>query len=158
MFSPERREVYGKVINMKHRIATSKLSRDTNNRKALFKSLISSLIQVGEIKTTEAKAKAIKGLTDKLIRKAQDGSITARRLLARFFGRRDIVNKLVDNIAPTMKDRTSGFTRIIPLGKRRGDNATLVKMELIAKPVEAEVVNKDKDTSNKKQETKSKKN
>ncbi len=118
---------------MRHRIASTSLNRDTNNRKALFKSLISSLIEVGEIKTTEAKAKAIKGLTDKLIHKAQDGSITARRLLARFFGRRDVVNTLVDQIAPSMKDRKSGFTRIIPLGKRRGDNATLVKMQLVSK-------------------------
>lgn len=121
---------------MRHRNTSSKLNRDTNNRKALFKSLISSLIQVGEIKTTEAKAKAIRGLTDRLIRKAQDGSVTARRLLARFFGRRDIVNMLVDQVAPAMNDRQSGFTRIVPLGKRRGDNATMVKMELITKPTE----------------------
>lgn len=124
---------------MRHRSASSQLNRDTNNRKALFKSLISSLIQVGEIKTTEAKAKAIRGLTDKLIHKAQDGSVTARRLLARFFGRRDVVNTLVDEIAPAMKDRKSGFTRIIPLGKRRGDNANMVKVELVAKPAEEAV-------------------
>lgn len=124
---------------MRHRSNTSQLNRDTNNRKALFKSLISSLIQVGEIKTTEAKAKAIRGLTDKLIHKAQDGSVAARRLLARFFGRRDVVNTLVDQIAPSMKDRKSGFTRIIPLGKRRGDNANMVKIELVAKPAEETV-------------------
>ena len=135
---------------MRHRVTSTQLNRDTNNRKALFKSLISSLIQVGEIKTTESKAKAIKGLTDKLIHKAQDGSITARRLLARFFGRRDVVNTLVDQVAPSMKDRKSGFTRIIPLGKRRGDNATLVKMELVTKPASEQVEVTDKKVEKKK--------
>ncbi len=125
---------------MRHRVKSNHLNRDTNNRKALFKSLITSLIQVGEIKTTEPKAKAIKGLTDKLISRAQNGSIAARRLLARFFGRRDIVNKLVDEVAPAMSDRKSGFTRITKLGKRRGDNAVMVKMELVAKPVVSDEV------------------
>lgn len=128
---------------MRHRVKSNHLNRDTNNRKALFKSLITNLIQVGEIKTTEPKAKAIKGLTDKLIHRAQEGSITARRLLSRFFGRRDIVNKLVDEVAPAMSDRKSGFTRITKLERRRGDNAVMVKIELVNKPtaaVEAEEV------------------
>lgn len=119
---------------MKHRVAGKKLNRDTNNRKALFKGLITSLIEAGEIKTTETKAKAIKGLTDKLINRAQDGSLAARRLLGRFFGRRDIVNQLVDTVAPATKGRTSGFTRIVRLGKRRGDNTMMVKIELVDKP------------------------
>lgn len=118
---------------MKHRIKGKHLNRDTNNRKLLFKSLISSLIQTGEIKTTETKAKAIKGLTDKLITRALQGSVAARRLLARFFGRRDVVNKLVDEVAPAMKDRKSGFTRITKIGKRRGDNTEMVKIEFVEK-------------------------
>lgn len=121
---------------MKHRVKKTKLNRNTSSRKALFKSLITSLIQVGEIKTTESKAKAIKGLTDKLIRTSQGSSVAARRLLARFFGKRDIVNQLVDQVAPAMKDRKSGFTRITPIGNRRGDNAMMVKMELVEKPLE----------------------
>lgn len=119
---------------MKHRIKGYKLNRDTTNRKALFKSLVSALIQVGEIKTTETKAKAIKGLADRLIHRAQEGSINTRRLLGRFFGRRDIVNHLVDVVAPAMNDRVSGYTRITKLGKRAGDNATMVKVELVKKP------------------------
>ena len=121
---------------MRHRVQAKHFNRDSNSRKALFKSLVSSLIQSGEIQTTEPKAKAIKGLVDKLIHKAQEGTINTRRILARFFGRRDVVNQLVDSVAPAMKDRQSGFTRIIRLGKRRGDNTMLVKMELVAKPEE----------------------
>src|SRR3989344_8607132 len=105
---------------MRHRVQAKHFNRDSNSRKALFKSLVSSLIQSGEIQTTEPKAKAIKGLVDKLIHKAQEGTINTRRILARFFGRRDVVNQLVDSVAPAMKDRQSGFTRIIRLGKRRG--------------------------------------
>jgi len=119
---------------MKHRIQAKHLNRDSNSRKALFKGLLSSLIQVGEIQTTEAKAKAVKGLVDKVIHRAQEGSVNTRRILARFFGRRDIVNELVDKVAPAMKDRKSGFTRIIRIGRRRGDNTMLVKMELVNNP------------------------
>ena len=123
---------------MKHRIKGKHLNRDTNNRKLLFKGLISSLIETGEIKTTETKAKAIKGLTDKLVGKATQGSVAARRLLARFFGRRDVVNKLVDEVAPAMKDRKSGFTRITKIGKRRGDNTEMVKIEFVEKPTKSD--------------------
>lgn len=116
---------------MRHRIQAKHLNRDSNSRKALFKGLVGSLITTGEIQTTETKAKAIKGLADKIIHRAQEGSVNTRRVLARFFGRRDIVNELVDKVAPSMKDRTSGFTRITRLGKRRGDNTMLVKIELM---------------------------
>lgn len=119
---------------MKHRIQAKHLNRDSNSRKALFKSLLSALIQSGEIQTTEPKAKAVKGLVDKVIHRAQEGSVNTRRILARFFGRRDVVNELVDKVAPSMKDRTSGFTRIVRIGRRRGDNTMLVKMELINNP------------------------
>jgi|SRR3989339_2180350 len=123
---------------MKHRIADKKLNRDTKHRKALLKNLIASLFEHGEITTTEAKAKAIKGLVDKIIYKAQQGTIATRRVLAGFFGRRSLVNTVVDKVAPAMKDRMSGFTRIVRMGRRRGDNAMLVKMELIKKPEQIE--------------------
>lgn len=119
---------------MRHRIKGKKLSRDTKQRKALMKNLVKDLVEYGEIRTTEAKAKAIKGLVDKLIHKAQEGTVSARRLLAAFFGTRQTVSHLVDNVAPAMSDRVSGFTRIIRLGVRRGDDSMLVKMELVTKP------------------------
>ena len=118
---------------MRHRVAKKHLNRKTKHRKALFKNLIRALVETGEIKTTESKAKAIKGLTDKLISQAKQSSLAARRLIARFFGRRDVVNVLVDEVAPAMEGRSSGFTRITRLGRRRGDNAMMVKMELVEK-------------------------
>lgn len=120
---------------MRHRSATKHFNRDTEQRKSLFKNLLRALFEHGQIETTEPKAKALKGIADKLIHRAAQGTIPARRLLQRFFGTRAIVNRLVDEVAPAMKDRNSGYTRIVRLGKRRGDDSMMVKMELVVKPV-----------------------
>jgi large subunit ribosomal protein L17 len=107
---------------MRHRVTSKQFNRDTNHRKALLKNLVRSLIEEGLIVTTEAKAKETKRVADRIIHKAQTDSIATRRGLHRFFGQRDVVNTLVDRVAPAMKDRVSGFTTIAPMGNRRGDN------------------------------------
>ncbi len=135
---------------MRHRVTTNKLGRDTAQRKSLFKNLLTALFVHGEIQTTEAKAKAIKGIADKLISRAQIGGIAARRLIGRFFGTRAVANRLVDEVAPAMSDRKSGFTRITRLGKRMGDDSMIVKMELITKPVAKEVVKPEEKKEEKK--------
>ena len=119
---------------MRHRVAGRKLSRNTKQRKALFKNLINALVTHGAIRTTEAKAKAIKGLVDKLITKGKGGTVHARRLIAAFLQNKEAVNKIVDELGPVFKDRSSGFTRIIRLGKRRGDDAMMVRLELVEQP------------------------
>jgi len=119
---------------MRHRKKGKKLSRSTKQRQALFKGLIRSLILKEEIKTSEAKAKAIKGLTDRLITKAKSGSLSARRQVLAFLPDKQAVNRLFDVIVPRVKTRTSGFTRFVRLGRRRGDNTMMVKMELVDKP------------------------
>lgn len=119
---------------MRHRKKGRKLNRRHQQRQALFKGLIRSLILKEEIKTTEAKAKAIKGLTDKLISKAKSGSLSARRQVLAFLPDKRAVDRLFDVIAPRVKHRTSGFTRLVRLNRRRGDNALVVKMELVDKP------------------------
>lgn len=121
----------------RHGIKGRQLNRSTHQRKALFKGLLNSLIEQEEIQTTNAKAKAIQGVFDKLVAKSKLGTIHVRRLLHAFLGDQKTVSKLVDDIAPRMKERPSGFTRIVKLGLRRGDNAQLVKMSLVElKPVE----------------------
>jgi large subunit ribosomal protein L17 len=119
---------------MKHRVKTKQLGRDTNARKGLLRSLVRELVINGEITTTAAKAKEAKRLADKLIARAQDGTIASRRQLHTFFGKRDVVNTLIDRVAPAFTERTSGFTRISSVGIRRGDNAQMVKLELVEKP------------------------
>ncbi|NCN50895.1 MAG: 50S ribosomal protein L17 [Candidatus Pacebacteria bacterium CG_4_9_14_3_um_filter_40_12] len=119
---------------MRHRVKGKHLNRDTNHRKMLLRNLVRSLIEVGEITTTEAKAKETKRIADKLIGKARVESNANRRLLHTFFGKRDVVNTLVDRIAPVFKERISGFTTLKASGTRRGDNTKLMTLSLVEKP------------------------
>lgn len=100
----------------------------------MLKNGLRNLMLHGEIKTTQAKAKEFKRLADKLINKALVDTVPSRRSLHQFFGKRDIVNSLVDRVAPAFKERKSGFTRIVKIGRRRGDNVEMVRLELINKP------------------------
>lgn len=119
---------------MRHRIKGNHFNRETNNRKALLMNLVRSLIEHGSITTTKAKATEVERLSNKMIAKAKNNSVETRRLLHRFFGKRDVVNTLVDTIAPLFADRKSGFITISDLGTRRGDNASLVKLSLVKVP------------------------
>lgn len=121
---------------MRHRVKKQSFNRDTKARKALFKNLLANLFEHGAIETTAPKAKQLRRLADKLIHRAKPGTVQARRLLERFFGSKQIVNRLVDGVAPAMEDRNSGFTRMTRLGRRRGDDAEMVMVELISQPVE----------------------
>ncbi len=125
---------------MRHRMATKTLGRNTSQRKSLLKNLATELVMHNAITTTEAKAKVVRGVVDKMVHKAQEGTVSARRVLAAFFAKREVVNRLVDEVAPAMKDRASGFTRLTRLGNRRGDDTMMVKMEFVHKPVQKEEV------------------
>lgn len=118
---------------MKKNIFGRKFSRDTNERKALFKNLISSLVINGRIKTTEPKAKAIKADVDKVITKVKKNGDLAKRLLSGILNSQAI-DTLVNDVAPRFKDRNGGYTRIIKIGRRFGDNAMEVVMEFTEKP------------------------
>lgn len=121
---------------MKKQVFGRHLKRDTNERKALFKNLLTSLVIEERITTTEAKAKAIKAAADKLVTKAKKGGPDALRSLAPDV-RYDAVTKLVNTIAPRFTDRQGGYTRIIKVGRRVADNAPQVVMEWVvqAEPV-----------------------
>lgn len=118
---------------MRHRVFGKKLSRDVKERKALFRSLVSSLILYGRIKTTYAKAKAIISLIEKLVTKAKDGSRSQINQIYSFLNRKEPVKKLLDEIAPRFKDKIGGYIRMIRLGTRTGDNAQEVLMEWTVK-------------------------
>lgn len=119
---------------MRHKVAAKHFNRDANQRKMLLRNLLVELIEHGHLTTTVTRAKEIRRISDKLIHKAQTDSLNTRRTLHRFFGRRDVVNTLVDRIAPVMKDRTSGFTRLVSAGTRRGDNSDIAKLSLVTMP------------------------
>lgn len=114
---------------MRHRVYGKKLGRNANERTTLFRQLVQDLILHGSIQTTETKAKAVKGLVDKIINQAK--SKNTQRLLQTFFNNKQIREKLVKDIAPNLKDRTSGYTSVVKLGQRKGDNAMVVRMSLL---------------------------
>ncbi|MCD5397231.1 MAG: 50S ribosomal protein L17 [Candidatus Pacebacteria bacterium] len=107
-----------------------KLSRPSAQRKALKKSLISSLFEYEKIKTTEAKAKEIRPKVEKFITQAQRAGFTINRSLTMFFSPK-ITKKLIKEIAPRYKDMKGGYTRIIKLGARKSDGARMAIIELI---------------------------
>lgn len=113
---------------MKKKVFGRKFSRDINERKALFKSLMSSLVLRGRIKTTEEKAKAIKGQIDKLVNQAKKEKLIARNLLMPYFSP-VALEKVIVEITHRFNKRTSGYTRILRIGKRFGDSASMVIME-----------------------------
>jgi len=118
---------------LRHRKSGRKFKRNTAQRKALFRNLISSFFLKEEIKTTLSKAKAIKSLMDKLITKAKKGTLHNQRLIHAFLQNKNATKRLIQEIAPRFEKRVSGFTRIVRLGKRRGDAAEMAKIELIEK-------------------------
>ncbi|KKP95467.1 MAG: 50S ribosomal protein L17 [Microgenomates group bacterium GW2011_GWC1_38_14] len=130
---------------MRKNVFGRQLKRDKNERKALFKSLISSFILRGNIKTTQAKAKSVKGEIDKLVTKAKKNKLpNSGEYLTQ-----DALNKL-KSIAPNFS-RNSGFTRIIKLGNRFSDNASYVLMEWVEEIKEIKSEGKIAKTSKKKE-------
>jgi large subunit ribosomal protein L17 len=117
---------------MAHRIGGRKLGRKHGPRMALYKNLTVSVLRYERVKTTEAKAKEIRGRVERAITLAKRGDLTARRaVVAAFPNEPLVVNKLFDEIAPKYADRTSGFTRIVRIGPRQGDAAEIVQIELV---------------------------
>jgi len=117
---------------MPHQIAGRKLGRKTASRKALFANLIVAVLRYEQIKTTEAKAKEVRGQVERVITLAKEGSLAARRqIVAELPNEPLVIDKLMNEIAPKYSDRTSGYTRIVKLGPRAGDAAPMVQLELV---------------------------
>lgn len=114
---------------MRHRVYGKHLGRDRNQRSALFKNLVRSLILWEKIETTESKAKAVKGFVDKLINAAK--SPDTRRLISQFLIDKKTQEKLIKELVPKLFGRTSGYTSITRLGQRMGDGAMMVQMRLL---------------------------
>ena len=109
-----------------------RLGSSPSHQRLLLSGLASSLIRDGKIKTTEARAKAVRPVVEKLITKAKKGDLASRRLVLRQVPDRDVVHKLFAEVAPQFADRNGGYTRIVKLGPRKGDAAPMALIELIA--------------------------
>jgi large subunit ribosomal protein L17 len=117
---------------MRHRKTRHKLSRSASHRKALLRNLCKEVIDHERIKTTEAKAKAVKPEVEKLITLAKRGDLHARRQALSALGQdKFVVYKLFEEVAPRYVDRPGGYTRIMKLGPRRSDSTEMVLIELV---------------------------
>lgn len=116
---------------MRHRKAGRKFNRTASHRKALLSNLAMSLLVHKQIRTTTAKAKELRRTVEKLITFAKRGSVADRRQVLRVVRDKDVVKDLFDEIAPKYEDRNGGYTRVIKIGRRRGDGAEMAIMELV---------------------------
>jgi len=116
---------------VRHARTGKKLGRDSAHRKALYANLACSLIEHGRIRTTEAKAKAVKPYAEKMITLGRRGDVHARRQALSELRSQEVVHQLFADVAPRFAERPGGYTRIVKLGPRQGDAAEMVYLELV---------------------------
>jgi large subunit ribosomal protein L17 len=116
---------------VRHHRSGKKLGRDSAHRKALYSNLAGSLIEHGRIKTTLAKAKAVKPIAEKMITLGRRGDLAARRQALSYLRSNEVVHMLFADVAPRFADRAGGYTRIVRLGPRAGDAAEMVYLEFV---------------------------
>jgi large subunit ribosomal protein L17 len=116
---------------MRHRRTVAKLSRNASHRKAMLSNLATQVFEHKKIRTTQAKAKVIRSVVERLISFAKKGDLAARRHVLRTVRNKKVVKELFEKVAPTFADRNGGYTRIVKLGQRHGDAAELAYLELV---------------------------
>lgn len=116
---------------MRHLIKGKKLRRNTAHRRALLRNLVTSFLEKERVRTTLAKAKAVRPVAEKMITLAKKDTLHARRLSLRFIYKKPVVKKLFDEIGPRFTERPGGYTRIVKIGPRAGDGAEMAILELI---------------------------
>ena len=109
-----------------------KLNRDTKQRRSILSGLTKTVLTNGKVETTQERAKEARKYVDKMITYAKKGDLTSRRKVLSFLNNdKDLTKKLFDEIAPKYAERNGGYTRIIKLGERQGDDALIVRLELV---------------------------
>jgi len=124
---------------MRHQKKTIKLGRTAEHRKALLANQVCSLIEHQRIKTTLAKAKAVRPLAEKMVTLGKRGSIHARRTALATLRQKNAIKKLFDDIAPRSTERNGGYTRIVKLGQRKSDSAPMAFLEWVDASVAADI-------------------
>ncbi len=115
---------------MRHQKKGRKLKRETSHRQALLKNLVRQLFEHQKIMTTEAKAKEVRSLAEKVVSLAKKKDLPARRQALVILGSRELVHRVFEEMPARYEQRESGFTRIVKVGNRQGDNAPMVYLEL----------------------------
>ncbi len=116
---------------MRHQVAGRRLSRPTAQRWLLYRNLATDLFRHEKLVTTEAKAKEVRGLAEKIITLGKEGSLVSRRRALAFVTDEKIVGKVFAELAPRYAQRQGGYTRIVKLGPRLGDGAHMVQLEMV---------------------------
>ncbi|MEB3121697.1 MAG: 50S ribosomal protein L17 [Snowella sp.] len=116
---------------MRHRCRVPHLGKPADQRKALLRSLATALLKNGQIKTTKARAKAVRGEVDHMITLAKEGSLSARRRALGYIYDKSLVHSLFADAPARYKDRNGGYTRVVRTLRRRGDNAEMAIIELV---------------------------
>ena len=122
---------------MRHGKKGRQLSRDSKHRWALFRNLVTSLLDCERIETTEQKAKEVRGYAERMITLGKQGDLDSRRRALRFIRSKTVVAKLFDDVAGRFRDRSGGYTRMIKTRRRVGDAASMVALELVVKSGDA---------------------
>ncbi len=131
---------------MKHKIGFNRLGRKSSHRKSLHRNMTTSLFRYERIKTTKAKALAIRRTAEKMITRAKMDSVHNRRIMNKDIKDKEILAKLFTDIGPRYKERPGGYTRILKLGYRQGDAAEMVLLELVEEEVAEQKQGKKKAT------------
>ena len=116
---------------MRHRLSGKKLSRPTGHRMLMLRGMVTALLRSESLRTTEAKAREVRRMTEKMITLGKKGTLHHRRQAAAKLMDDDVVRKLFDELAERYSERPGGYTRIIKLGPRLGDAAPMVRLELV---------------------------
>ncbi len=116
---------------MRHRLAGRHLGRSSSHRRALYRNQVTDLLRHEKLVTTEAKAKEVRSLTERMITLGKKGELSHRRQALAYIFDDVVVRKLFDDIAPRYEERAGGYTRLTKLGPRRGDMAPMAQVELV---------------------------
>ena len=116
---------------MRHKLSNNKLSRPSSQRKALLRNLVSDVIMHGRIKTTKAKAKEARPILEKMINLSKTKDFNSIRKVSEFITDKSVVDHLFENVSDKFNERNGGYSRIIPMGNRLGDNAEIAILELV---------------------------
>jgi large subunit ribosomal protein L17 len=116
---------------MRHLVKIKRLRRNSAQRRALLRSLVTSFLEKGRIRTTLAKAKAARPIAEKMITMSKKDDLHSRRRVLKYIFKKSVVKKLFDDIGPRFSERPGGYTRIIKLGQRSGDGAEMALLEFV---------------------------
>jgi len=116
---------------MRHKVAGKQLGRPTGHRRAMYRNLVTDLLGYEKITTTEAKAKEVRSLAERIITLGKKGGLNSRRQALSYIFDKKIADKIFTELAPRYAERAGGYTRITKLGPRLGDGANMVQLELV---------------------------